>query len=82
MSKRTRTYLLILIGIFLAFVMMDSQGVFDSKSWIEIPHGSHSHYLPRNYAECNPPLTVGDGPTRAPGPGETIDCSGNIVPEQ
>lgn len=81
MSKRTRIYILIVVGIFVAFAFLDSMALFDDRTWIEIPHGSHSHYLPKDYNDCNPPLGVTDGATRAPGPGETVDCSGNIVPE-
>ena len=82
MSKRTRKLLLVVIGIFLVIAFVDSQGFFDNKSWIEIPHGSHSHYLPKDYKDCNPPMTTGDGTMTAPGPGETINCQGEIVPEQ
>jgi len=81
MSKRARNLILIVIGIFLAIAFVDSQGFFDDKSWIEIPHGSHSHYLPKDYNDCVPPLAVTSGAQRAPGPGETVNCQGQIVPE-
>jgi hypothetical protein len=77
MPKRTRWFLLAFLGLFLVFVLVDSQGFFDNKPWIEVPHGSHSHYLPK---DCDPPLSVGQGPTTRPGPNETIDCQGRIVP--
>jgi len=79
MQNRVRLLIFIVIGIFIAFVFIDSMGVFDHKSWYEVPHGSHSHYLPKN---CDPPLSVGQGPTTPPGPGQTIDCQGRIVPER
>jgi hypothetical protein len=73
MNKRARFYLLIVIGTFLLFVMVDSVGVFDSKSYNEVPHGSHTHYVPK---DCDPPLAVSNAPTRRPAQNEHIDCQG------
>lgn len=81
MSKRTRRLLLILIGIYVGIAFVVSLGIFDSKSWVEIPHGSHSHYLPKDYRNCDPPMAATDGAQTAPGPGQTVDCRGEIVPE-
>lgn len=78
MQSRIRIWIFVVIGLFVAFVLVDSIGVFDSKSWYEVPHGSHAHYLPK---DCDPPLPVGNGPTTPPGPGQTVDCQGRIVPE-
>ena len=78
MKKRAaRFYLLPIIGLFLLFVFVDSLGTFDSRPYFEVPHGSHTHYVPK---DCDPPLTPGDAPTREPGPGEMITCEGAIVP--
>lgn len=77
MKKRARLYLLIIIGLFLLFVFVDSIGTFDSRPYFEVPHGSHTHYVPK---DCDPPLSPGDAPTREPGPGERITCQGEIVP--
>jgi len=77
MKKRARFYLLLFIGLFLVFVFVDSMGTFDSRPYYEVPHGSHTHYVPK---DCDPPLTPVDAPTREPGPGERITCEGQIVP--
>ena len=79
MKKRARFYLLLIIGLFLAFVFVDSIGTFDSRPYFEVPHGSHTHYVPK---DCDPPLSPGDAPTREPGPGERITCQGDIVAAQ
>ena len=63
MKRRARFYLILVLGVFIAFVLIDSLGAFDSKSWFEVPHGNHSHYLPK---DCDPALAVGDAPTTKP----------------
>ena len=78
MKLRLRTILIGLLGLFLAFVVLDSLGVFDSRPYFEVPHGSHTHYVPK---DCEPPLNVSQAPTSRPGPGQKVDCQGQIVPE-
>jgi hypothetical protein len=75
---RIRTVIFSIIVAFLAFVLVDSMGVFDGRSYFEVPHGNHTHYLPR---DCDPVLSVGNAPTQKPGPGMTVNCNGQIVPE-
>lgn len=77
MPGKTRYWLLALLGLFLLFVLLDSLSAFNSKPWLEVPHGNHTHYVPK---DCEPRLPVSSSPTRSPGPGETVDCEGNIVP--
>ena len=79
MPKSVRWVVIIIAGLFFIWVFTDSMGLFDNKSYYEIPHGSHSHYLPK---DCDPPLEVGNGPTRPPGANEHIDCQGRIVPNE
>ena len=79
MKRKARFYLMLVLGIFIVFVFIDSIGSFDSKSWYEVPHGNHSHYGPK---DCDPELAVGDAPTTRPGPNQEIDCQGQIVPIQ
>lgn len=76
-KKPIRTILLALLALFFLFVVIDSLGVFDSRPYFEVPHGNHTHYVPK---DCDPPLSPSDSPTRRPGPDETVDCRGNIVP--
>lgn len=78
MQNRTRRIVFAIIGLFVLLTLIDSIGIFDDKSYYEVPHGNHTHYLPK---DCDPPLDVGAGPQVPPGPGEIIDCRGNIVPE-
>jgi hypothetical protein len=78
MKKRLRPVLFLLIGLFLAFVIADALGVFDRRSYFEVPHGSHSHYVPH---DRDPDVPIGQFPTRPPGPSERITPQGQIVPE-
>ena len=78
MKKRLRWALLAILGLFFALALADTLGVFDQRPYFEVPHGNHTHYVPK---DCDPPLPVGDAPTRAPGPDERIDCRGQIVPK-
>ncbi|MDA1028075.1 MAG: hypothetical protein O3B41_03360 [Bacteroidetes bacterium] len=77
MKKKARFYILVAMGIFLTMVLIDSFGVFDDRLYNEVPHGSHTHYVPKN---CDPPLAVSDSPTRRPAETEHIDCTGQYVP--
>jgi len=78
MQHQVRWIIFGVIGLFIALVLIDSLGVFDKKSYYEVPHGSHAHYLPK---DCDPPLPVSGSPTTRPGPGMTVNCQGQIVPE-
>ena len=75
---RARTVIFAIIVAFLAFVLVDSMGVFDDRGYFEVPHGNHTHYVPK---DCEPVLSVGNSPTQPPGPGMTVNCNGQIVPE-
>jgi hypothetical protein len=75
---RARTVIFTIIIAFVAFVLVDSMGVFDDRGYFEVPHGNHAHYVPKN---CEPVLAVGNSPTQQPGPGMTVNCNGQIVPE-
>lgn len=75
---RGRTVIFTLIVAFLAIVFIDSLGVFDDRGYFDVPHGNHTHYVPRN---CDPVLSVGNAPTQRPGPGMTVSCTGQIIPE-
>ena len=76
MKKSARFYVFLALGVLILFVIVDSIGVFDSKSYMEVPHGNHTHYLPK---DCDPPLPVSDAPTNRPGPNQVIDCTDQIV---
>lgn len=78
MKIRIRTILLTVLAVFLVLAVLDSLGVFDDRPYFEVPHGNHTHYVPR---ECEPALPVSQSPTTRPGPGQKVDCQGRIVPE-
>ena len=78
MKIRIRTVLIAILGLFLAFVVLDSLGTFDNRPYFEVPHGNHTHYVPK---DCQPKLPISQAPTSRPGPGQTVDCQGQIVPE-
>lgn len=80
-KTRLRNYLIGIASVFVLIAFIDSLGAFDNKSWIEIPHGGHSHYLPKDYKNCDPPLEVTSGTQTRPGVGETVNCQGIIAPE-
>jgi hypothetical protein len=75
--RPVRTTLLVLLALFFAFVLFDSLGVFDSRPYFEVPHGNHTHYVPK---DCDPPLDPSNATTIRPGPDEKVDCTGRIVP--
>jgi hypothetical protein len=78
MPKKFRWFLIVALVIFFGFALADSQGVFDKRPYYEVPHGDHTHYVPK---DCDPPLPVSNAPQRPPGPNERIDCTGQIVPQ-
>jgi hypothetical protein len=62
----------------LAVLVMDSLGVFDSRPYFEVPHGSHTHYVAK---DRDPNVSVSQFPTRPPGPNERITPQGQVVPK-
>lgn len=78
MKIRTRKILIAILGLFLGFVILDSLGIFDNRPYFEVPHGNHTHYVPK---DCQPALPVSQAPMARPGPGQKVDCQGQIVPE-
>ena len=79
MAKRAtvRRIILLVILLFFGYIIADALRVFDDRPYNEIPHGNHSHYVPK---DCTGDIETGQFPTQPPGPGERIDCSGRIVP--
>lgn len=77
MRKRLRWIALTAAAIFFAFVVVDSIGIFNNLPYNEVPHGNHSHYVPKDRDKNVP---VGQFPTRPPEEGERITPRGEIVP--
>ena len=77
MRKQLRWVLLLCAGILLALVMRQVLNPFGEKEYAEIPHGNHSHFVPKD-RDMDVPLS--QFPTRPPGPNERILPDGRIVP--
>ena len=77
MRKPLRWVLALALVVFFGIVLADSLHLFDDKAYFEVPHGSHSHYVPW---DRDTTVAVGEFPTRPPGPGERITPRGQIVP--
>ncbi len=73
---RIRVVLFLILGVVLAFALLDSLGLFDRRHYFEVPHGSHTHYVAK---DRDPNVPIGQFPTRPPGPGERITPQGTIV---
>lgn len=68
--------LLIIAALFFGFVIADALGVFDSKPYTEVPHGNHTHYVPK---DRDPDAPLDAFPTTPPGPNERILPDGRVV---
>lgn len=80
MSSRRplRWFILVAFGLFIGFVLLDALGVFDDRPYYEVPHGNHTHYVPK---DRNPDVALDRFPTRPPGADERITPEGRIVPK-
>ena len=76
--KRLRWILIILALLFFYGLMRDTINPFGNQEFIEIPHGDHSHFVPR---DRNPDISISDFPTSPPGPNERITPDGRVVPK-
>lgn len=76
---RKRLWLVVIAAavIFFTFVVVDSIGVFNPLPYYEVPHGDHTHYVPKDRDRNIP---IGSFPTRPPGEGERLTPWGEIVP--
>ena len=71
----------IAIGFFLIIIMFIMRPILDpfgNKEYMEIPHGNHVHYVPK---DKDPNVSVSNFPTTPPGPNERITPDGRIVPK-
>lgn len=66
---------LFLFGLLVREVLYPFQG----RGYMEISHGDHTHYVPK---DRNDTVPVSAFPTRPPGAGERITPDGNIVPSE
>lgn len=77
--RRRRWIVLVILLLFFGFVMQEVLDPFGSKSYVEISHGDHVHYVPE---DRNPDVSISQFPTQPPGPGEHITPEGRIVPDR
>ncbi len=75
---RFRLFLLIAGTVLLFFVMQSVLNPFGNNEYAEIPHGNHSHYVPRD-RDLDVPIS--NFPTRPPADNERITPDGRIVPK-
>lgn len=68
--------LFLIVGITLVAIS-DSLGLFSSKPYKAIPHGTHNHYVPN---DRDPDVPIGEFPTQPPSDREVITPDGRVVP--
>ncbi len=75
---RFRVVLLVVGLILFFFVMQRVLNPFGDKEYAEVPHGNHSHYVPK---DRDPSVPISNFPTRPPADNERITSDGRIVPK-
>lgn len=65
--------IVILLG---GFLLMDALHLFDDAEYVEVPHGSHSHFVPR---DRDPNVPLENFPSVPPRPNERIMPNGEVV---
>lgn len=76
-SSSRRWIIYVAAAIFFGFVLYQVINPFPDQPYIEIPHGNHVHYMPK---DRNPDVPVSQFPQQPPGPNERITPDGRIVP--
>lgn len=79
MRKRLRWLVLIVVLIFFVIVMRQVLDPFDEQGYVEISHGSHSHFVPE---DRDPNVSLDRFPTVPPGPNERILPNGQVVSKE
>lgn len=75
--RQLRLVMLVLGGILLVLVMRQVLNPFGDREYAEIPHGNHSHFVPK---DRDPNVPIDRFPTRPPNADERILPDGRIVP--
>lgn len=75
-KNKLKYYFIAFVIIMAGFAMADSLGVFNTKGYTEVSHGSHIHYVPDD-RDSNVPIH--NFPTEAPGPDQRITPDGRVV---
>lgn len=61
------------------FALSDAIGMFNSKGYTAVSHGSHFHYVPD---DRDPDVSISRFPTSEPLPGEIITPTGQIIQKE
>jgi hypothetical protein len=61
--------------VVLFFVMRRVLDPFGAEEYLEVPHGNHAHFVPKNR---NPEASISSFPTTRPGPGQCITPDGPV----
>lgn len=78
--KRILKWVVFIIAlIFFLAVFREALDPFGDEPYLEISHGDHVHYVPR---DRDPDVAIGNFPTRRPGPNDTITPEGRVVPRE
>ena len=78
-GRRLWRWFLLVVGlVLLVFLMREVLFPFRSQPYMEIGHGNHTHYVPKDRNETVP---VSSFPMVEPGPKERITPDGDIVPK-
>ena len=73
-----RRWLVIFISVVVViFVLREISDPYKGREYLEVSHGNHVHYLPK---DRNPDVPVSNFPTTRPAPNERILPNGQVVP--
>lgn len=85
MSRRTspprpwfKHIVVIAIAAMLVVATLASLGLFDNDQYTAVPHGGHSHYVPK---DRDPNVPLHNFPQQLPPKGMKIASDGRLVPE-
>jgi len=67
---------ILIVAIAGAFAIADALGVYNTKGYTEVSHGSHIHYVPVNR---DPDVGISRFPMVEPAPDEDITPTGQVV---
>jgi hypothetical protein len=75
-KRRFKVILSVIAVVVVAVSLIDALDLFSNKAWSEIPHGSHSHYIPNNKDEN---VSIGDCPQRPPAENEMLSSQCQLI---
>ncbi len=79
-AKRILKWVVFVVGLlFFLAVLREAFDPFGDKDYLEISHGDHVHYVPK---DRDPNVPMGRFPTTEPAPDERITPDGRIVKKE